>query len=43
MKVGEDNPQARDEETKPIFLKHGAQFISSWNYWNVGMVPGWKS
>jgi len=42
MKVGEGNPQAREEEGK-LFIKHGAQLISSWNSQNVGIGIPWES
>jgi len=34
MKAGEDNPQAREEEGKLVFIKHR---VSSWNSQNVGL------
>jgi len=36
MKVGEGNPQAREEEGK-LFIKHRAQLISGWNSQNMGI------
>lgn len=43
MKVGEDNPQARDEEVKLIFIKHGMQYISGWNSSQHGKAAAFTS
>jgi len=43
LKAGEDNPQARGEEGKLYFIKHGAQLISGWNSQNVGIGILWES
>jgi len=43
MKVGEDNPQAREEEGKLPFIKNGVQYISSWNSQNVWIGIPWES
>jgi len=43
MKVGEGNPQAREGEGKTEFIKHGAQLISGWNSWKMGIGIPWES
>jgi len=42
MKVGEDNPQAREEEVK-LSLLAWVQLISGWNSQNVGIRIPWES
>jgi len=42
VKAGEGNPQAREEEGK-TFIRPGAQLISGWNSWNLGIGILWES